>query len=193
MTKGLVRSVGGTADRDDVGDDAYVLLARVRFASTDDDRVPVGRSGGTSVRTTCRWLLAERPDGTGGRRAGGAHVGRVAGDGAVGGDVRLRIEDTSTRSTSATSRSSPPRSAASLGDPADEPPFVWWADFDKSGRVDFGDLAFFAPNFGKTREAVQSGDQTLVFPPNFPDAWRPGRAVAARAKVKVKVKVKVRE
>jgi hypothetical protein len=44
----------------------------------------------------------------------------------------------------------------------------WWADFDKSGRVDFGDLAFFAPNFGKTRADVQSGAQTLVFPSNFP-------------------------
>ena len=54
-----------------------------------------------------------------------------------------------------------------------EPPYVWWADFDKSGRVDFGDLAFSAPNFGKTREAVQSGEQTLVFPSSFPDAWRP--------------------
>jgi hypothetical protein len=44
--------------------------------------------------------------------------------------------------------------------------------FDKTGRVDFGDLAFFAPNFGKSRAGVQSGAQTLVFPNNFPDAWR---------------------
>ncbi len=60
------------------------------------------------------------------------------------------------------------------GPPSPQSPFVWWADFDKgsSGRVDFGDLAFFAPNFGKTRGDVQSGAQTLIFPPNFPDAWR---------------------
>jgi hypothetical protein len=54
------------------------------------------------------------------------------------------------------------------------PPYTAWADFDRSGRIDFGDLAFFAPNFGKTRTAVQSGDQALVFPPNFPGAWRAG-------------------
>jgi hypothetical protein len=52
-----------------------------------------------------------------------------------------------------------------------EPPFVWWADFDKSGSVDFGDLALFAPNFRKSRAAVQTDDQTLVFPTNFPEAW----------------------
>jgi hypothetical protein len=61
-----------------------------------------------------------------------------------------------------------------VGEPNLEPPYVWWADFDRSGRVDFGDLAFFAPNFGKTRGSVQSGAQTLVLPPNFPDAWRTG-------------------
>jgi alpha-tubulin suppressor-like RCC1 family protein len=55
------------------------------------------------------------------------------------------------------------------------PPYTAWADFDRSGRVDFGDLAFFAPNFGKTRAGVQSGAQTLVFPPNFPGAWRAGQ------------------
>jgi hypothetical protein len=42
------------------------------------------------------------------------------------------------------------------------------ADFDRSGRVDFGDLAFFAPNFNKRR----SGGDSLVFPPGFPDAWQ---------------------
>jgi hypothetical protein len=59
-----------------------------------------------------------------------------------------------------------------VGDPVSEPPYAWWADFDRSGRVDFGDLAFFAPNFSKTRSAVQSGEKTLIFPSNFPDAWR---------------------
>jgi hypothetical protein len=61
-----------------------------------------------------------------------------------------------------------------VGAPDSEPPYAWWADFDRSGRVDFGDLAFFAPNFNKNRTAVQSGTQTLVFPSNFPAAWRAG-------------------
>jgi hypothetical protein len=49
------------------------------------------------------------------------------------------------------------------------------------GPVDFGDLSFFAPNFGKRRDLVQSGAQTLIFPPNFPDAWRGGSGAAAAA------------
>jgi hypothetical protein len=61
-----------------------------------------------------------------------------------------------------------------LAAPDAEPPHVWWADFDKTGLVDFGDLSFFAPNFGKSRSAAQAGTQTLVFPTNFPDAWRAG-------------------
>jgi hypothetical protein len=67
-----------------------------------------------------------------------------------------------------------PARSARCGPAQPQSPYTWWADFDKgpSGRVDFGDLAFFAPNFNKTRAAVQSGAQTLVFPPNFPDAWR---------------------
>jgi hypothetical protein len=62
------------------------------------------------------------------------------------------------------------------GPPSPTMPYVWWADFDKSpsGKVDFGDLSFFAPNFNKNRAAVQAGDQTLIFPANFPEAWRAG-------------------
>jgi hypothetical protein len=48
--------------------------------------------------------------------------------------------------------------------------YVGWADFDRSGRVDFGDLGFFAPNFGKSRAV----GEPIVFPPNFPGAWREG-------------------
>ncbi|MBM4043460.1 MAG: hypothetical protein FJ290_33655, partial [Planctomycetes bacterium] len=48
-----------------------------------------------------------------------------------------------------------------------EPPFTWWADFDRSGLVDFGDFNFFAANFGK-----QKPDSSIVFPPNFPQAWQ---------------------
>jgi hypothetical protein len=42
---GLVSAIGGKTNRTDVGDDAYVLLARVRFASTGNDQVPVDQAG----------------------------------------------------------------------------------------------------------------------------------------------------
>jgi alkaline phosphatase len=42
---GLVDQLGGATTLTDVGDDAYVLLARVRFASTGSDQVPVDEAG----------------------------------------------------------------------------------------------------------------------------------------------------
>jgi hypothetical protein len=42
---GLVSGIGGRTSLTDVGDDGYVLLARVRFASTGDDQVPVDEVG----------------------------------------------------------------------------------------------------------------------------------------------------
>jgi hypothetical protein len=54
-----------------------------------------------------------------------------------------------------------------VGLPSSEPPYAWWADFDKSGLVDFGDLSFLAANFGKGR----ASGQAIGFPTNFPTAW----------------------
>ena len=50
----------------------------------------------------------------------------------------------STLATSATS-------CRRLGRPsaAAEPPYTWWADFDGSGAVDFGDFGYFVTAFGK--------------------------------------------
>ena len=54
-----------------------------------------------------------------------------------------------------------------VGLPTSEPPYAWWADYDKSNQVDFGDLSFFAPNFGMSSAAGQA----TLFPPNFPAGW----------------------
>jgi hypothetical protein len=53
---GRVVAIGGQTDRTDVGDDAYVLLARVRFGSIGDDQVPSSPRTVSSVPTTwkCR-------------------------------------------------------------------------------------------------------------------------------------------
>jgi hypothetical protein len=116
-----------------VGDNGYVLLARVRFASIEDSQVPVDELGRNIGPYDMQLALA-----------GGQTV--LMDVGAV-----------------------EPELGASPGTEL-------WAvvyDIDDNNRIDLGDLAFLAPNFGKTRDQVQSGAQTLVFPPNFPDAWRP--------------------
>jgi hypothetical protein len=52
----------GWTERTDVGDDAYVLLARVRFASTGDDQVPVVPEDGFLGPYDMAMVLQGRPD-----------------------------------------------------------------------------------------------------------------------------------
>ncbi|TVS10929.1 MAG: hypothetical protein EA424_24505 [Planctomycetaceae bacterium] len=173
--QGLV-SIDGSTELTDVGDDGYVLLARVRFASSDGDQLP-SDIGQRNIGPFDMQLLLV----TGGSRlTNGVDVPP-----ALGGTpetelwaVMYDIDNNHIDDHHQIDFGDLSFFAAAFGqtvkEDAAQPPYVWWADFDKSGRVDFGDLAFFAPNFGKTRAAVQAGDQTLVFPPNFPNAWRNG-------------------
>ncbi len=169
-TRGLVSGIGGRTDLSSAGDDAYVLLARVRFASTGDDQVPVDASERNIGPYDMQMVLA---DGYG-RLADGPTALAELGESP---DTQLwavmyDIDDNNQIDFGDFSFFAAAFGRTVSGNP--ESPYVWWADFDRSGRVDFGDLAFFAPNFGKTRESVQSGAQTLVFPPSFPNAWLAG-------------------
>jgi hypothetical protein len=168
---GLVSGIGGRTTLTDVGDDGYVLLARVRFASTGDDQVPVDELGRKIGPYNMQMALV----GGQSRLAGGQSALPVLGATPntelwavvydIDGNHQIDFGDFSYFAAAF---------GKTVGEPDSQPPYVWWADFDKSGRVDFGDLAFFAPNFGKTRSNVQSGAQTLVLPSNFPNAWSAG-------------------
>jgi hypothetical protein len=147
-----------------------VLLARVKFASTGEDQVPVDEAGRNIGPYGMQMAL---PDGQV-VLVGGAEVDPELGTSPITElwAVAYDIDDNNQVDFGDLSFFAPSfgLTVGSTG----EPPFVWWADFDKSGRVDFGDLSFFAPNFETSRSAVQSGAQTLIFPPGFPDAWRAG-------------------
>jgi hypothetical protein len=168
--QGVVRQLGGRTAWKDVGDDRYVLLARVRFASTGSDQVPVDEARRNIGSYDLQMAFT---NGQAKLVGVGATVPSLGGSSetelwAVVYDIddndRIDFGDLS-------------YFAAAFGrtvGSAAEPPFVWWADFDKSGLVDFGDLALLAPNFRKSRAAVQAGDQTVVFPANFPEAWGAG-------------------
>jgi large repetitive protein len=167
---GRVHQIGGGTLVSGLGQEGYVLLARVRFASTGDDQVPVDQAGWNIGPYDMQMALASGLA----RLADGDASLAVLGDSpdtelwAVVYDIddnnQIDFGDFSFFAAAF---------GRTVGDNA-EPPYVWWADFDKSGRVDFGDLAFFAPNFNKSRTAVQSGNQTLIFPPGFPDTWLAG-------------------
>jgi hypothetical protein len=102
----------GWTERTDVGDDAYVLLARVRFASSGDDQVPV-----------------------------------VPKDGFLGPyDMTMVLEDGQTRLVNG----STPVPALD-----ESPDTELWADFDRSGRVDFGGV-------GDPRRTVNGSSHVLA-------------------------------
>jgi hypothetical protein len=166
---GMVRGMGGQTARTDLGKTGHVLLARVRFTSIGGDQVPVDEEGRKIGPYAMPIVLA---DGQTEVHGGGVPVPSLGSSPSTElWAVMYDIDDNGQIDFGDFSYFAA-AFGHTVGEPTSEPPYVWWADFDKSGRVDFGDLAFFAPNFGKTRSMVQAGDQTLVFPPNFPDAWR---------------------
>jgi hypothetical protein len=168
---GLVSAIGGRTALTNVGNDAYVLLARVRFASTGNDQVVVDQAGRNIGPYDMRMALA---DGQTEVVGAGAVVPVLSETPATELWAVVYDIDDNNQVDFGDLAMFAPAFGRTVAAPDAEPPYVWWADFDKSGRVDFGDLSFFAPNFGKTRSAVQAGTQTLVFPSNFPNAWRAG-------------------
>jgi hypothetical protein len=170
-SQGLVSGIGGRTELTDAGDDVYVLLARVRFASSVDDQVPVDAAGRNIGPYYVQLALA---DGQTELVDVGAVVPELSELSAT--DLWAVMYDVDDNNQIDFGDFSYFAAAfgKTAGETSSEPPYVWWADFDKSGRVDFGDLAFFAPNFGKSRSNVQARIQSLVFPSNFPGAWRAG-------------------
>ena len=168
--QGVVSAIGGRTALYNVGDDGHVLLARVKFTSTGEDQVPVDEAGRNIGPYNMQMVL---PDGQV-VLVGGAEVTPDLG---ASPDTELWAVVYDMDDNNQIDFGDLSFFAAAFGltvGSTGEPPFVWWADFDKSGRVDFGDLSFFAPNFNNNRTAVQSGTQTLIFPPGFPDPWRAG-------------------
>jgi hypothetical protein len=165
---GQVGGIGGRTELIDVGDGEYVLLARVRFVSSGDG-VPVHPLGRSIGPYDMQMAMAHGQTVLVGGGSSMSEVGESPGTElwAVVYDIdnnhRIDFGDLAFFS---------PAFGKKVEESGSEPPYVWWADFDKSGWVDYGDLSFFAPNFGKSRSAVQAGHAALMFPPNFPDAWR---------------------
>jgi autotransporter-associated beta strand protein len=162
---GRVTTLGGETNLTNVGDDAFVLLARVRFASTGADQVPVDELGRHIGPYDMQMALADGQTQLVGIGAAVPEFGMPPATELWA--VVYDIDDNDLIDFGDLSFFAPAFSQT-MGLPGSEPPYVWWADFDKTGLVDFGDLSYFAPNFAKGR-----GDGTaIVFAPNFPDAWR---------------------
>jgi len=162
--QGRVTAIGGATLLTDVGDDAYVLLARVRFASTGSDQAPVDEAGRNIGPYDMQLALSS---GQAQLVGAGAAVPELGSPPATElWAVVYDIDDNNLVDFGDLAFFAP-AFGLPVAPSGSEPPFTWWADFDKSGLVDFGDLSFFAPNFSKSRAA----GEPIVFPPAFPAGW----------------------
>ncbi len=170
---GRVTAIGGATALTDVGDDAYVLLAQVRFASTGSDQVPVDEVGRNIGPYDMQWALA---DGQTQLVGGGAAVPELAPPPATElWAVMYDIDDNNLVDFGDLSFFAP-AFGRSVGDAGSEPPYAWWADFDKSGLVDFGDLSSLRPTSGR---AGRRGRRSCSHPASQPAG--PGRRAGATA------------
>ncbi|MEE8452754.1 MAG: cohesin domain-containing protein [Thermoguttaceae bacterium] len=159
-----VVEIEATTSRNDVGDDQYGLVGRVRFVpAVSGPGVPLLFNGDYSAPVDNGFHFATSPQ--------VILAGNLAADmdpytlpSAELWPVMYDMDDTGMIDLGDLAfLASAYRQ--SVTDP-NVPSFVWKADFDRSDTVDLGDLAYFAVNFGRERPT-----NDMIFPTNFPDAW----------------------
>jgi secreted trypsin-like serine protease len=158
---GRIEDLGAATALTDVGDDQYVLLARVLFQPTAADQVPVDGHAHFLGPYDPGWLTSEMKTilvdgGLTDTLAGpvpGTELWAVPYD--MDDNDRIDVGDFSYFTHAY---------AAAGGNTAS--PYAWWADFDRSGNVDLGDFSYFAPNFGQDKSTAD-----LVLPESFPSAY----------------------
>jgi len=166
---GRVNNLGAATTRSDVGDDRFALLARVRYAPGAGDQAPLDEAGHFAGAYDLALGLSDPAVRLVGAAANGATDLRSA-------DLPIYaalydIDDNDQIDYGDLSYFAAAFGKVDAG--AVEPPYVWWANFDRQGAVDFGDFSFLAANFGRTKE--QGG---LEYPANYPSAWGASAAAA---------------
>lgn len=156
---GRVSGISVGSGESDLGDDLPVLLARIRFELTGSDQSPLDEVNrvmgpydlGLGLESA-QWTVA----GATGTAATGAPPATELWA------VPYDIDDNNRIDFSDIAFFTP---AFAMTVTATQPPFTWWADFDRSGFVDFGDFSFFAVNF-----RISRGEAPILLPGNFPPA-----------------------
>jgi hypothetical protein len=158
-SSGTVTGLGGTTARTDAGGETWVLLGRVRFESLADDQVPVGESArpyDLGIELTAAEFHAVNA-----------------------GDVEMILGDLPSTELWPVAYDANDNNEVDLADLAfmasvffedvvsSDSPLVWTCDFNRSGGVDFEDLAYFAANFQRSRESGLAPE----FHANFRRRW----------------------
>ncbi len=161
---GRVFGLGGYTLLSGVGGDRSVLLARVRFAiGEEDEGLPPDASGkyvepvddlGLRIVAASVARLGNAPETPDVGSPPATELWPVPYD--VDNDGKIHFSDFSYFASAF---------LAFVGTAE----HAYACDFDRSGRVDFADLSYFAANFQESSSAGQS----IIFPPGFPETWRP--------------------
>jgi VCBS repeat-containing protein len=159
---GRVTNLGAATTRSDVGDDRFALLARVRYAPGASDQAPLDEVGHFAGPYDLALGLSDPAVRLVGAAANGATDLRTASLPIYA--ALYDIDDNDQIDYGDLSYFAAAFGKIDAG--AMEPPYVWWANFDRQGAVDFGDFSFLAANFGRTK--AQGG---LEYPANYPAAW----------------------
>ncbi|QDU10151.1 putative Ig domain-containing protein [Gimesia aquarii] len=161
---GTIQSISARTSLTDVGDDQFVLLARIQFTSTANDQVNldlespgIGPYQAEFLIEQANLQLTDQAE----SQMEAINLAKVefwaipydAND-----DDMINFRDLMLFASTYGSNVSNSNS-----------PFAWFMDYNQSGTVNFRDLIFLAENYGKSK----FNNSHVTFPSGFPDTWAP--------------------
>ncbi|GEM_PF-3046456 len=168
---GRVNGITATADRTDAGENRFVLLARVAFASVGTDQILLNSQTDyvtpfNDLNVAIENVSVEITD------AGSVAVTTGTLPQTEVWPVMYDLDD-----SDEVGFGDLPIFAGVFNQSTASSTGAFKANFGRTGLVDFGDVSRFAANFNRSR--ASTGRQT--YEPNFPDAWRPVALQAAKS------------
>lgn len=159
---GSIQGISASTSMSDVGDDQFVLLARIEFSPTENDQVSINfdtqsvgpYQAGFTIDQPDLQLADEVNNQMGAVNVADAEFWAVPYD--ANDDDKINIRDVISFIKAYGKNSN------SL-----QVPQAWLMDYDQSGKVNYRDLIMLISNYGKSK--LDSSHVTL--PPNFPNAW----------------------
>lgn len=143
---GTIDDLGGATTLTDVGDDRYVLLARIPMQPTAEDQVAMDLANNSAGPHNPGLALT---DATVTRVNYGATIPELS----VPSGIALYAVAYDANDSDEVDMADVNIWADAIGQMAGdpEPPYIAWADFDGSGQVDFNDLGLLADHYGEAK------------------------------------------
>lgn len=171
---GAVENLSAETTLNDVGDDQYVLFARIHFESTTEDSLDLDLDGhslnpqspGLSIQNPTVILTSDETSDV---------VGGLAPDTQIWANPYDYNDDDSINFRDliwfvSAYKEIPSQSTST---------YAWIADINRSDQVDFRDLIWFVSNYGNSKQ----GNSDVIYPQGFPEDWNQLLLVESQAEV----------